>query len=94
MKHANDADACQTLSQASSETPRGRELTLGAKGLGVLPLFPIFRHFFHFHKNPSSFVISVAFSRENCFPQKPENRPKIAKHTKHETLTKTRRNFP
>ena len=30
----------------------------GAKGLGVLPLLPFFRLFFHFHKNPSSSVIS------------------------------------
>jgi hypothetical protein len=57
-----------------------------AKGLGVLPLFPIFRHFFHFHKNPSSSVISGAFSRENRFLPKPKKRPKIAKHTKHEPL--------
>jgi len=60
----------------------------GAKGLGVLHHFPIFRPFFHFHKNLSSSVISVAFSRENCFPQKPQKRPKIAKHTKHEPLPK------
>ena len=60
----------------------------GAKGLGVLHHLPIFRPFFHFHKNLSSSVISVAFSRENCFPQKPKKRPKIAKHTKHEPLPK------
>ena len=60
----------------------------GAKGLGVLHHLPIFRPFFHFHENPSSSVISVAFSRENCFPPKPEKRPKIAKHTKHEPLPK------
>ena len=24
----------------------------GAKGIAVLPLFPIFRQFFHFHENP------------------------------------------
>jgi len=53
----------------------------GAKGLGVLPLFPIFRHFFIFLKNLSSYVISVAFSRENCCPPKRQKRPKIAKHT-------------
>ena len=61
---------------------------LGAKGLGVLHHLPIFRHFFHFHKNPSSSVISVTFSRENRFPPKPQKRPKIAKHTKHEPLPK------
>jgi hypothetical protein len=44
--------------------------------------------FFHFHKNPSSSVISVTFSRENRFPQKRQKRPKIAKHTKHEPLPK------
>jgi hypothetical protein len=60
----------------------------GAKGVVVLPLFPIFRHFFHFHKNPSSSVISGTFSCENRFPPKPKKRPKIAKHTKHETLPK------
>jgi len=30
----------------------------GAKGLGVLHHLPFFRQFFHFHKNPSSSVIS------------------------------------
>jgi hypothetical protein len=60
----------------------------GAKGLGVLPLLSIFRPFFHFHKNPSSFVISGTFSREDRFPPKPQKRPKIAKHTKHEPLPK------
>ena len=54
----------------------------GAKGLGVLHHFP----FFHFHKNLSSSTISVAFSLENCFPQKLQKRPKIRKHTKHEPL--------
>ena len=54
----------------------------------VLPLFPIFRQFFHFHENPSSSVISGTFSRENRFPQKRQKRPKIAKHTKHEPLPK------
>ena len=34
----------------------------GAKGLGVLHHFPIFRQFFHFHENPSSSVISGTFS--------------------------------
>jgi len=62
--------------------------TTGAKGLGVLPLSPNFRQFFHFHKNPSSSVISGTFSRENRFPPKPKKRPKIAKHTKHEPLPK------
>jgi hypothetical protein len=61
---------------------------LGAKGIAVLPLLPIFRQFFHFHKNPSSSVISGTFSRENRFPPKPKKRPKIAKHTKHEPLPK------
>ena len=65
-----------------------RSTTTLAKGLGVLPLLPIFRHFFHFHKNPSSSVISDTFSRENRFPPKPKKRPKIAKHTKHEPLPK------
>ena len=60
----------------------------GVKGLGVLPLFPIFRPFFHFHKNPSSSVISGTFSRENRFPPKHKKRPKITKHTKHEPLPK------
>ena len=60
----------------------------GAKGIAVLPLFPIFRQFFHFHENPSSSVISGTFSRENRFPQKRQKRPKIAKHTKHEPLPK------
>ena len=60
----------------------------GAKGIAVLHLFPIFRQFFHFHKNPSSSVISGTFSRENRFPQKCQKRPKIAKHTKHEPLPK------
>jgi hypothetical protein len=60
----------------------------GAKGIAVLPLFPIFRPFFHFHKNLSSSVISGTFSRENRFPPKPKKRPKIAKHTKHEALPK------
>ena len=36
-------------------------VVLGAKGLGVLPLFPIFRQFFHFHKNLSSSVMSGTF---------------------------------
>ena len=61
---------------------------LGAKGIAVLPLFPIFRQFFHFHENPSSSVISGTFSRENRFRQKRQKRPKIAKHTKHEPLPK------
>jgi hypothetical protein len=60
----------------------------GAKGLGVLHHFPIFRQFSHFHENPSSSVISGAFSRENRFSQKRQKRPKIAKHTKHEPLPK------
>jgi hypothetical protein len=60
----------------------------GAKGRAVLPLFPNFRQFFHFHKNPSSSVISGTFSRENRFPPKRQKRPKIAKHTKHEPLPK------
>ena len=34
----------------------------------VLPLLPIFRHFFRFHKNLSSSVISGTFSRENRYP--------------------------
>ena len=42
----------------------------GAKGIAVLPLFPIFRQFFHSHENPSSSVISGTFSRENRFPRK------------------------
>ena len=60
----------------------------GAKGIAVLPLFPIFRQFFHFHENPSSSVISGTFSRKNRFPQKRQKLPKIAKHTKHEPLPK------
>jgi hypothetical protein len=48
---------------------------------------PIFRQFFHFHENPSSSVISGAISRETRFPPKPEKRPKIAKHAKHEPLS-------
>jgi hypothetical protein len=64
------------------------QLQAGAKGIAVLPLFPIFRQFFHFHENPSSSVISGTFSRENRFPQKRQKRPKIAKHTKHEPLPK------
>ena len=60
----------------------------GAKGIAVLHHLPIFRQFFHFHKNPSSSVISGTFSRENRFPPKPKKRPKIAKHTKHEPLPK------
>ena len=63
-------------------------LVTGAKGIAVLPLLPIFRHFFHLHKNLSSSVISGTFSRENRFPPKPKKRPKIAKHTKHEPLPK------
>ena len=68
--------------------PGDHRVVDGAKGLGVLPLLPNFRHFFHFHKNPSSSVISGTFSRENRFPPKPKKRPKIAKHTKHEPLPK------
>jgi len=60
----------------------------GAKGLGVLHHLPIFRPFFHFHKNLSRSVLSGTFSRENRFPPKPKKRPKIAKHTKHEPLPK------
>jgi len=51
----------------------------------LCPFCNNFRLFFHFHKYPSSSVISGAFSRENRFPPK---RPKIAKHTKHESLPK------
>jgi hypothetical protein len=68
--------------------PKITLLVPGAKGLGVLPHLPIFRPFFHFHKNPSISVISGTFSRENRFPPKPKKRPKIAKHTKHEPLPK------
>jgi len=64
------------------------QVNAGAEELGVLPLLPIFRPFFHFHKNPSSSVISGTFSRENRFPPKRKKRPKIAKHTKHEPLPK------
>jgi len=46
------------------------------------------------HENPSSSVMSVSFSRENHFPPKRQKRPKIAKHTKARTLTKTIRDFP
>jgi hypothetical protein len=60
----------------------------GAKWIAVLHHLPIFRPFFHFHKNPSSSVLSGTFSRENRFPPKPKKRPKIAKHTKHEPLPK------
>ena len=60
----------------------------GANGIAVLHHLPIFNQFFHFHKNPSSSVISGTFSRENRFPPKPKKRPKIAKHTKHEPLPK------
>ena len=51
----------------SEELKLGINMTAcyGAKGIAVLPLFPIFRPFFHFHKNPSSSVISGTFSREN-----------------------------
>ncbi len=69
----------------SSENPQWRR---GLRLLGVLPLFPIFRQFFHFRKNPSSSVISGTFSRQNRFPQKRQKRPKIAKHTTHEPLPK------
>ena len=65
-----------------------RGLLFAAKGIAVLHHLPIFRQFFHFHKNPSSSVLSGTFSRENCFPPKPKKRPKIAKHTKHEPLPK------
>ena len=66
----------------------GRACPEVAKGIAVLHHLPIFRQFFHFHKNPSSSVISGTFSRENRFPPKPKKRPKIAKHTKHEPLPK------
>ena len=45
----------------------------GAKGLGVLHHLPIFRPFFHFHKNPSSSVISGTFSVKTVFRQNPKN---------------------
>ena len=78
-----DSKCCQTRAAG-----RVRE-TAGAKGIAVLPLFPIFRHFFHFHQNLLiSSAISGTFSRENRFPQKRQKRPKIAKHTKHEPLPK------
>ena len=64
------------------------EAFVGAKGIAVLHHLPIFRHFFHFHKNLSSSVLSGTFSRENRFPPKPKKRPKIAKPTKHEPLPK------
>jgi hypothetical protein len=70
------------------EKHNGSTVMSGAKGIAVLPLFPIFRQFFHFHENPASSVISGTFSRENRFPQKRQKRPKIAKHTKHEPLPK------
>jgi hypothetical protein len=82
-KIGSRSDLCQVLS-----TNGNLHMDAGAKGLGVLPLLPIFCPFFHFHKNPSSSVISGTFSRENCFPPKPKKRPKIAKHTKHEPLPK------
>jgi hypothetical protein len=71
-----------------TDVPTRNILVEGAKGLGVLHHLPIFRHFFHFHKNPSSSVISGTNSREIHFPPKPKKRPKIAKHTKHEPLPK------
>ena len=74
---------CHFQRDNASSAPVG-----GAKGLGVLHHFPIFRPFSHFHENPSSSVISGTFSRENRFPQKRQKRPKIAKHTKHEPLPK------
>jgi hypothetical protein len=45
---ANSKDTCIYVSKRASRDQ------LGAKGLGVLPHLPIFRQFFHFHKNPSS----------------------------------------
>jgi len=39
----------------------------GAKGIAVLHHLPIFRQFFHFHKNPSSSIISGTFPREVTF---------------------------
>ena len=62
--------------------------TLGLRGWEFCTICPFFRQFFHFHKNLSSSVLSGTFSRENRFPPKPKNRPKIAKHTKHEALPK------
>ena len=85
------ANACRVYFKRFAEYVEKKvdlDQLLGAKGLGVLPLFPIFRHFFNFHKNLSSSVISGTFSRENRFPPKPKKRPKIAKHTKHEPLPK------
>ena len=78
------------VSPSQGQTPSSEDHAMaGAKGIAVLPLFPIFRQFFHFHENPSSSsVISGTFSRENRFPQKRQKRPKIAKHTKHEPLPK------
>jgi len=56
---------------------QNEEAVRGAKGLGVLPLLPNLRQFFHFHKNLSSSVIPGTFFRENRFPPKPKKRPKI-----------------
>ena len=91
IKLANAVHACRAYDcPRGTAADRWREVIDylkkdGAKGIAVLPLFPIFRQFFHFHENPSSSVISGTFSPENRFPQK---RPKIAKHTKHEPLPK------
>jgi hypothetical protein len=83
-KYAKYLRCCfiNTAKQAS------KQASIGAKGIAVLPLLPIFPPFFHFHKNPSSSVISGTFSRENRLPPKPKKRPNIAKHTKHEPLPK------
>jgi hypothetical protein len=77
-----ECTAAQNAARTCLTTPGG------AKGIAVLHHLPIFRQFFHFHKNLSSSVISGTFSRENRFPPKPKKRPKIAKHTKHEPLPK------
>jgi hypothetical protein len=45
------------LSRSRGAVVFAREYS-GAKGLGVLHHLLIFRHFFHFHKNLSSSVIS------------------------------------
>jgi hypothetical protein len=82
------SDDCTSCDSSSSLPKYLSGYVSGAKGIAVLHHLPIFRHFFHFHKNPSSSVLSGTFSRENCFPPKPKKRPKIAKHTKHEPLPK------
>ena len=58
------------LDAVATRVPRAMTIHQGAKGIAVLHHFPIFRQFSHFHKNPSSSVMSGTLSRENRFSEK------------------------